>query len=253
MSEKISTTNKTKISDANKDYYSQYKETVDRAERRKEWLEDKSLKGVIKRATSKAFKKTMDRKIDDDLYYGPRFAAKIAKRHLKENEEAIKLDAIQDFYDDPANAGKTLNLPKNGLPETVTNVQPFPNQEMSYISDANKDYYSQYKETVDRAERRKEWLEDKSLKGVIKRATSKAFKKTMDRKIDDDLYYGPRFAAKIAKRHLKENEEAIKLDAIQDFYDDPANAGKTLNLPKNGLPETVTNVQPFPNQEQKDK
>lgn len=128
--------------------------------------------------------------------------------------------------------------------------QPSATHEADSISQVNKAIYSQYKQSVDRAEKRKAWLEDKTFKGVTKRAVNEAVKTLLvqspSKETNDDLN-APFDAAEDARRHLNENEEAVKQDAIHDA----TAAGVGLNLPESGLPETATNVQPIPTQEQK--
>jgi hypothetical protein len=118
------------------------------------------------------------------------------------------------------------------------------------IGQANKAIYDQYKEGVDRAEKRKAWLEDKSYKGVVRRGINTTVKTLLVQSPNMETYddlAAPRFALEDSKKHFKEHEEAVKLEAVHDA----TAAGVNLNLPESDRPETAHTVQPIPAQEQK--
>jgi hypothetical protein len=133
MSEQLTRTPNPEVSENNKRNYSIYKSKVYTAEWRKAWLNDKSVKGVLKRAISEAGDTVlgqggMNKERNARMLGAPDKQLERNAEYFKQNEEAVKLDAIHDFNNDPANAGKELNLPESGLPETATNVQPLPAQ-----------------------------------------------------------------------------------------------------------------------------
>jgi len=124
------------------------------------------------------------------------------------------------------------------------------------VSESNQRNYSIYKSKVATAEWRKAWLNDKSVKGVLKRAISEAGDTVLlqagaNKERNARMLGGPQSQLEHNADYFEQNEEAVKLDAVHDFNNDPVNAGKPLNLPENGLPETATNVQAVPAQEQK--
>jgi hypothetical protein len=60
---------------------------------------------------------------DGEFIHYPNRQLRHNKANFENYETQVKLDAVHDFYNDPANAGKVLNLPESGIPETVSNVR----------------------------------------------------------------------------------------------------------------------------------